>query len=165
MKKTFVVISGDFIAYTSLSTDEKKVLERKLLSLFDDLKKRYNTYSRLIKGDYLECVVPDPGQGLQVALTIKTFIKSLEIEEKTETNRTRVFQTYSIRLAMGYGTLDRFNAAQNIIDGDAIYRSGRSISDESTHNKERIVIKNTLFFSSSLALLNSTVETILFNYE
>ena len=36
-----------------------------------------------------------------------------------------------------------------VIDGEAIYYSGRKISEERpTYNKERIVIKNTLFFNS-----------------
>tara|TARA_R110002012_G_scaffold21035_3_gene74092 strand:+ start:55870 stop:56595 length:726 start_codon:yes stop_codon:yes gene_type:complete len=157
----YIVISGDFIAYTSLSTDEKKTLEQQLLQLFQQLETKYNTFSRLIKGDYLECVVPDPENGLAVALAIKTFIKSLEIEEKVENNRTRVFQTYSIRLAMGLGRLDRFNREENIIDGDAIYRSGRAISSESTHNKERMVIKNTLFFSSINEELNLNIDAII----
>lgn len=162
MKETnHIVISGDFIAYTSLSTEEKKTLEQELLVLFNRLEKKFGTYSRLIKGDYLECVVPNPADGLSVMLAIKTCIKSLEIEEKVGNNRTRVFQTYSIRLAMGLGTLDRFDIKNNVIDGDAIYRSGRAISDESTHNKERMVIKNTLFFSSENEELNLNVDAII----
>ena len=159
--KQHIVISGDFIAYTSLSTEEKTNLEQSLYNLFDQLQEKFNTFSRLIKGDYLECVVPDPANGLSVMLAIKTFIKSLEIEEKADNNRSKVFQTYSIRLAMGLGTLDRFDIANNVIDGDAIYRSGRAISDESTHNKERMVIKNTLFFSSDNEELTFNIETIL----
>jgi len=159
--KQYIVISGDFISYTSLSTEEKQVLEQSLLQLFKNLETRYNTFSRLVKGDYLECVVPDPKNGLVVVLAIKTFIKSLEIEEKAMNARSRVFQIYSIRLAMGLGTLDRFDSVKNVIDGDAIYRSGRAISDESTHNKERIVIKNTLFFSSKEETLNEGIDTIL----
>ncbi|RMB60951.1 fumarate hydratase [Dokdonia sinensis] len=159
--KNYIVISGDFISYTSLSTAEKQELEQSIQSLFKDMEKRYNTFSRLVKGDYLETVVPDPENGLVVALIIKTFIKSLEIEEKATNTRSKVFQTYSIRLAMGLGTLDRFDRESNVIDGDAIYRSGRAISDESTHNKERIVIKNTLFFSSKEEVLNEAMETIL----
>ena len=83
-QKNYIVISGDFIAYTSLSTEEKKTLEQELMNLFAILEKKFNTYSRLIKGDFLECVVPNPADGLSVALAIKTFIKSLEIEEKVE---------------------------------------------------------------------------------
>lgn len=159
--QNYIVISGDFISYTSLSTTEKQVLEQSLKQLFKELALRFNTYSRLVKGDYLECVVPNPKNGLAVVLAIKTFIKSLEIEEKTSSARSRVFQIYSIRLAMGLGTLDRFDREKNVIDGDAIYRSGRAISDESTHNKERIVIKNTLFFSSKDEVLNEAIETVI----
>ncbi len=157
----YIVISGDFIAYTSLKTSEKKKLEDDLKQLFITLKETFNTFSRLIKGDYLECVVPNPQDGLTVMLAIKTYIKSLEIDESADSARTKIFQTYSIRLAMGLGTLDRFDRDLNIIDGDAIYRSGRAITNESTHNKERVVIKNTLFFSSNNDQLNYTIDTLI----
>ncbi len=161
MVQKFVVISGDFIAYTSLDTQEKQFLEERLLMLFNELENKYDTFSRLIKGDYLECVVPNPADGMAVLLAIKSYIKSLEIEDQIKSNRSRVFQIYSIRLAMGYGTLDRYDREENVIDGEAIYRSGRAISDESTHNKERIVIKNTLFFSSEDEDLNQNIEALL----
>ena len=96
-----------------------------------------------------------------LGLNIKPYGEEDLIEEKVENNRTRVFQTYSIRLAMGLGRLDRFNREENIIDGEAIYRSGRAISSESTHNKERMVIKNTLFFSSINDELNLNIDAII----
>ena len=37
---------------------------------------------------------------------------------------------------------------QDILDGEAIYLSGRKIDDQRSNNKEKVVIKNTLFFET-----------------
>lgn len=159
--KIYTVISGDLVAYTSLEATEKERLEQKLEQLFIVLKQRFNVYGRRVKGDYLECVVPDPSQALGVALILKTAITSFEIDRDSDDERLKAFQTYGIRLAIGYGTLDRFDPEKGTIDGEAIYRSGRAISKESTHNKDRIVIKNTMFVSSSDEVLKTNLETLL----
>ena len=159
--KNYTVISGDLVAYTSLNALEKEQLEQQLEQLFIVLKERFNTYGRRVKGDYLECVVPNPAQALQVALILKTAITAFEIDRDSNDERLKAFQTYGIRLALGYGTLDRYDPEKGIIDGEAIYKSGRAISKESTHNKDRIVIKNTMFVSTNDSLLKNTLETLL----
>lgn len=159
--ETYTVISGDLVAYTSLNASEKEHLEQRLESLFKLLQQRYTVYGRRVKGDYLECVVPDTSQALLVALIIKTAITSFEIDRSSDDERIKAFQTYGIRLALGYGTLDRYNPEKGIIDGEAIYKSGRAISKESTHNKDRIVIKNTLFASTANMTLQPALETLL----
>ena len=162
MKAT--VISGDIISSTSLTLEDRSLLETRLSVLGLDLEATFSTYSRLIKGDYLECVTLLPQGALQITLAIKCFVKSIDIsQDKSYKNNQRVkfFKTHGIRLAMGFGTLDRFDKVKGIIDGDAIYRSGRLISDTSTHDKQRIVIKNTLFFSSGDDVLDLQMNTIL----
>lgn len=159
--KTYTVISGDLVAYTSLNATEKEHLETQLEALFKLLKQRYTVYGRRIKGDYLEFAVPDPSQALLIALIIKTAITSFEISRDSDDERLKAFQTYGIRLALGYGSLDRYDPDKGIIDGEAIYNSGRAISKESTHNKDRIVIKNTMFVSTNDTLLQNTLETLL----
>ena len=140
------VISGDIIAYTSLSDAQKELLEKKLKQLFKGLEKDYDIFIRLIKGDYLEAVVKTE-EALRMALLIKTYIKSLDFEINAEDTRSKHFKTYGIRLAIGVGTLDRFDTKKGIIDGEAIYRSGRLISAQHTHSKQKIHIKQSLFFS------------------
>ncbi|MEZ4858723.1 MAG: fumarate hydratase [Flavobacteriaceae bacterium] len=149
----YVVISGDIIASTSLNSPYKEAMEGHLQTLLQDLKRHFRVYGRIIKGDYLECVVPNPKEGLRVALAIKSFVKSIpvQIEENAQdSNRAKLFKIHGIRLAIGYGTLSRFKPEEGIIDGEAIYFSGREINNIApTYNKERIVIKNTLFFASN----------------
>jgi hypothetical protein len=160
MKKV-IVISGDIIAYTSLDDAEKTVLEKQLKVLFTDINKTYAVFGRIVKGDYIEMVVENSSDALAIVLLIKTFIKSVSFSKNLENNRTKSFRNYGIRIAMGYGELSRYDTKKGIIDGEAIYMSGRKINDESTHNKQRIVIKNTLFFVSADEKLNVTLTTIL----
>ncbi|HBL79579.1 MAG TPA: fumarate hydratase [Aequorivita sp.] len=160
----YSVISGDIISSTSLSLEDSKLVEENLKILLQDLKTIFNAYGRIIKGDYLECVVPNASEGLQVALAVKSFVKAIPIDVKKykkEDNRLKQFKTHGIRLAIGYGELSRYNPEQGIIDGEAIYLSGREISGESTYNKERIVIKNTMFFASKDEDLNRNFQPLL----
>lgn len=158
------VISGDIIASTSLNDSDRVVIESELKVLFKELENYFNVYSRIIKGDYIECVVPIPMDALKVALIIKTYIKSIPIKGKESSdrdNRFKFYRTYGIRLAIGYGELSRFDPEKGIIDGEAIYFSGRTISDKSTYDKEKVVIKNTIFFQSNNQKLNEEFDVIL----
>jgi hypothetical protein len=161
MKKA--VISGDIVASTSLTDVGRTHIEDELKKLLDELQAKYNMFGRMIKGDYLECVVPDPGNALRLALVIKAFIKSISGDEilNNDDSRFKFFKIHGIRLAIGYGELTRFEPAKGIIDGEAIYFSGRRINEELTYNKERIVIKNTLFFVSGNEELNKEFEPLL----
>ena len=53
----YSVISADIIASTSLSTNDKTLLNDKLWGLIGDLEVKYDFYGRIIKGDYIECVI------------------------------------------------------------------------------------------------------------
>jgi len=158
------VISGDIIASTSLTDAGRELLENAIKEIIGVLEQKFNTYSRRIKGDYIECVVPNPEDALRVALIIKSFIKSISIEKTTlykDKKRVKLFKMHGIRLAIGYGELSRFNPDEGIIDGEAIYLSGRTINEFSTYNKERIVIKNTLYFVSEDKSLNKEIEPLI----
>ncbi|MEM0517041.1 MULTISPECIES: fumarate hydratase [Aequorivita] len=160
----YSVISGDIVSSTSLSNADNQFVAENLKRLLSELTREFNIYGRLIKGDYLECVVPNAADGLQVALAIKSFVKAIPIDAKNykeHDNRVKQFKIHGIRLAIGYGELSRFNPEEGIIDGEAIYLSGREISGETTYNKERIVIKNTLFFASKNEDLNKNFQPLL----
>lgn len=160
----YSVISGDIVSSTSLLENDRELVEKGLQTMLQDLHAKFDTYGRIIKGDYLECVVPNAAQGLQVALAIKSFLKAIPVEidqYKADKNRVKQFKIHGIRLAIGYGGLTRYNPAEGVIDGDAIYYSGREISGTATHNKERIVIKNTLFFASKNEDYNNNFQPLL----
>lgn len=159
----YCVISGDIVSSTSLTQSEREDLIQSLEKLIKVLTSQFDSYGRILKGDYLECVVPAPGDALRIALIIKSYIKSIAATAKgipAEMNRIKYYRTHGIRLAVGYGGLSNFNKEKDIIDGEAIYLSGREISGESTYNKERLVIKNSLFFASNHTGLNESFEPL-----
>jgi len=160
----YSVISGDIISSTSLGSGDKQILEAHLQTLLETLKEHFNSYGRVLKGDYLECVIPNAAEALRVCLAIKSYVKTIPISEKSlkrDKNRAKLFKEYGVRLAIGYGTLDRYDPAKGVIDGEAIYYSGRKISSKSTHDKERVVIKNTMFFMSKDEVMNKKWTAIL----
>lgn len=153
------IISGDIIAYTALSDKNKVFLENKIHELFTIINKKHAVFCRLVKGDSIECVIEKPQNALEIALLIKCYIKSLSIQEKYN-KRLKYFKSYGIRIAIGLGKLSRYDKEKGVIDGEAIYLTGRKINSESTHNKKRISIKNTLFFVSKDAKLNTLFQTL-----
>ncbi len=156
----YAVISGDIIAYTSLSADQKKELQEAFDGLFDLIENKYKVFIRLIKGDYLECVVYEPAYSLEIALLIKTRIKSLKFENPQKDTRLKYFNNYGIRLAVGLGQLELIDEKKGIIDGEAVYLSGRLISEQDTHTQKKIHIKQTLFFKSRDENLNREMDTL-----
>jgi hypothetical protein len=88
----------------------------------------------------------DPKLALRVALLIKSFVKSLDIRiNKDSDKRFKDFKEYGIRIAVGVGELSIWNREKGIIDGEAIYLSGRAITEMTAYDK----IKNTLAFKSN----------------
>jgi hypothetical protein len=159
------VISGDIIASTSLNELGKTKIESKLNILIKELGRKYGVYGRVLKGDYIECYVPEVYNVFRVDLAIKSFVKSIEISSDdvnpNESGRLKLFKTYGIRLAIGIGELSRIDLNNGIIDGDAIYFSGRLINEDKTHNKEKVTIKNTLFIKSNDDELDGEMQPLL----
>lgn len=159
------VISGDVIASTSLNEHGKRKVEDALKGLISELKDKYNVYGRLIKGDYLECYIPVPADALRIVLIIKSLVKSTVITvddvNGDHAGRLRLFKTYGIRVAIGIGELSRLDTENGIVDGEAIYLSGRIINAEKTHNREKVTIKNTLFIKSSDEELDKEIQPLL----
>lgn len=159
------IISGDIISYTTLNESEKLKLEKELNSFLLLLKKEYNVFGRIIKGDYMEFYIPETEKALRIALIIKSFIKYIAFGIKTKNNtqndRIKTFQTYGIRLAIGIGDLERLDLKKGIIDGEAIYMSGRLISSLKTYDKERAIVKNTLFIKTYSNNLNNEMDALI----
>lgn len=154
----FATISADVISYTSLTEIERRTLESGVKHLFSVLTEKYKTqsfYGRLVQGDYMECAVDTPQYALRIALILKTYVKSIVFEvSKNNKSRLKYFSEHGIRLAVAVAPLDKLDSKNGIIDGEAIYLSGRAIKNFSTSDKQKIVIKNTMFFCS----LNSKIQ-------
>lgn len=157
-------ISADVISYTSLSEEEKRQLETGIKGLLSDLTKKYKKYSfygRLVQGDYMECALKSPEHALRIALLLKTYIKTFDFNSKAEKgNRLKYFNEHGIRLALAIAPLEKIDRLKGIIDGEAIYLSGRAIKNISTSDKLKIVIKNTMFFCSRDQKVQAKFDTI-----
>ena len=150
--KNKATISADIVSSTSLGVEQRLYLEEQLISFLSTMRKKFRQdgfYGRLIKGDYMECAVKRTKNSLRIALLIKAHVKSLNISNRKDKSHLRVFKTYGVRAAIGIGELSVFDPKKGILDGEAIYFSGRAIEGLSTYGKERIVIKNSLFFKSN----------------
>ena len=160
----YATISADVISYTSLPEKEKRKLESGIKQLLIDLSERFKKqhfYGRLVQGDYIECAVKSPKYSLRIALLLKTYVKSTDLET-TKNNKIKLkyFFEHGIRLAVAIAPLIKLDPKNGIIDGEAIYLSGRTIKNYSTFDKQKIVIKNTMFFCSPDNKLQEQFDTI-----
>jgi hypothetical protein len=157
-------ISADVISYTSLTENERLKLSMVIKQLLEELSGRYSSiglYCRLVKGDLIECAMNSPRMSLRVALLLKTFIKTFNFgtKEKTAT-RLKYFSMYGIRAVVAIAPLNRIDPVEGIIDGEAIFISGRTINNFSTSDKQKIFIKNSLCFVSSQIELQNKFDTV-----
>ncbi len=129
----YAAISADIVSSTSLCVEETIALKQRIEGLFSILEEKYaGFWGRLIKGDYIECLLPSVKDAFRVALIIKSSIKSFPV---AESKGKKLFQTYGVRMAMGIGDMRIVDKEQGIMDGDAIYLSGRALSGMGTSNK------------------------------
>ncbi|KAF0236735.1 MAG: fumarate [Prolixibacteraceae bacterium] len=160
----FATISSDVISYTSLSDEAKRKLENSIKRLLSELSEKYKEqgfFGRLVQGDYIECVINSPKDALRIGLLLKTFIKSLDLNiPNASNNKLKYFFEHGIRMAIAVAPLLTIDPQNGIIDGDAIYLSGRTIKNLSTSDKQKIVIKNTMFFCSPDEKLQEQFDTI-----
>lgn len=145
-------ISADVISYTSLTEVDRRKLESAIKELLKDLSNIYREHTffgRMVQGDFIECAIKSPYYALRIALLIKTLVKSFEPEKNKSKHQLKYFREHGVRLAIAIAGLEKLDPDNGIIDGEAIYISGRAIKNQSTSDKQKIVIKNTMFFYSS----------------
>ncbi len=155
-------MSADIISYTLLNLSDKRKIDIKIkevIALLTEKFKDETFYGRNVQGDYIECAMNNPKHILRIALIFKTFIKSLELPG-INTTKLKYFKEHGIRLAVAVAPLKILDIENGIIDGDAIYLSGRAIKNMSTSDKKKIIIKNTMFFKSPDEQLQDQFDTI-----
>ncbi len=151
------VISADIIGSTSIPSKERSKLLGLLKAFLKKTDKKFNTYSRITKGDLIEIYVDEAKYTLRIALLLKVFIKSKSSAISGEGNhgnnlfenrRSGYFKIHGIRMALAIDTMSKIDRKKGILEGEAIYATGRAINEIHTYNKDRIVIKNTIQFMS-----------------
>ncbi len=153
-------ISADIVSSTSLSPIEIVTLQARINETIVMLEKHYEGFwGRLVKGDCIECVMPEPKAALRVALLLKTAIKSLDIAKDS---RTQLFRRYGMRMAIGLGDMRLVDRKNGIMDGEAIYYSGRAVDSMHSENKcSFVVVGENKEYSMLLTTITTLVDSIL----
>ena len=111
-------------------------LRRGLNGLFKELEEGIpGFWARIVRGDSLECVVPDYRDSLRIALLVKLFVKM----RVAEFDCSQMLQRHGIRFSIAAGELKYADKDEDIIDGPAIYLSGRNL-DEISRNEVRMSV-------------------------
>ncbi|MBR5652261.1 MAG: RNA polymerase subunit sigma-70 [Bacteroidales bacterium] len=160
-------ISADIVSSTELTPSALSQLQKEIKNFVKQLGNKYKgTWGRLSKGDSVEIYIDNPQDSLRIALLLKTLIKKFKVDAESagldaDKKRLEMFKTYGVRIAIAVGEMRVANKRTNMLDGEAIYASGRAIEHHNTSNKSKIVIKNTLFFESSDAKLSQQINAYL----
>ena len=157
-------ISADIVSSTSLSVEELTLLQAEIRHFLDELSdnSQGNDWGRLFKGDSVEIFLLDPRKALRIALLLKALVKKAPVSLKSNKNAKRtLFRKYGIRLAIGIGEMRVADQKNDILDGEAIYNSGRLLESQQKTAKDKPSIKRSLFFGSNDAVLNAQMDVIL----
>ena len=137
----YATISADVVCSTTLSEIETIELKQYIEEQLNELEKLYSGFwGRLIKGDYIECLIPNVSDAFRIALILKNSIKSFAVNKSIE---NRLFCTYGVRIAIGIGNMRIVDREHGIMDGEAIYLSGRSLTKSSALNKGTFTIETS----------------------
>ena len=127
-------ISADIVRSTSMNTEDLIALRNRLQDLFHDFEKDYpGFWARIVRGDSIECVVPNYNDALRIAILIKLYVKM----SVSEFECSEMLQRYGIRFSIGVGDINYADKKEDIINGPAIYISGRNLDEIS--RKENIM--------------------------
>ena len=100
-------------------------------------------WGRVVRGDCIELVLPAEHIALRVAFLLKCRVKSFNARIPTSpamAYQHKRFARYRTRIVIGLGTL-RTNDEQNgIVNGEAIYNSGRELDGMSSRMRSNIYI-------------------------
>ena len=123
MDKIYATLSADIVDSTSLSAADTIKLKELLEGFFPVMKSFCDeAWGRVVRGDSVECVIPKVRQSLRLALLLKCYVRTLELD-----SASRMMKKKGVRMALGLGTLRIADEEKGIIDGDAIYASGRGL--------------------------------------
>ena len=155
-------ISADIVRSTSLQTEELIDLRNRLRKLLNNLERDFpGFWARIVRGDSIECYVPKYWYALRIAIMIKLFVKI----QAADYDCHELLQKYGIRFSIGIADIKYADKEEDIIDGPAIYLSGRNL-DEISRNNINIAFEidnaskpfNNLL-ESYVALLSNLVDT------
>ena len=125
-------ISADIIHSTKLSEPGAIELQTRLFEFVRLVNRKFDgCWGRIVRGDGFECAVSDPHHLMRIVLLLKCLVKMVKVKLENggikETDKR--FLRLGIRIAVAIGNLRINNRERKIMDGEAIYRSGRALSN------------------------------------
>ena len=155
-------ISADIVRSTSLQTEDLIILRNRLRELLDDFEKDYpGFWARIVRGDSIECVVPECRYALRIAILIKLFVKI----QAGDFDCHELLQRHGIRFSIGIADISYADKAEDLINGPAIYLSGRNLDEISRRDLYTAIeveyVPKSLsdMVDSYVALLNNLVDS------
>lgn len=122
--KIYATISADVVSSTSLDKRGMVSLNKRLseyVQLYE--KEGKHSWGRLVRGDGVECVLENIKDLLRYVLLLKFYLKSLNLPGR--------HKGVDARVAIAIGPLRTNDEKEGIIDGEAIYASGRALGEMS----------------------------------
>lgn len=134
----YAAISADVVSSSSLTKEAMIELNESLRKCINILEDKYDgLWGRIVRGDSVECVMEHPEDALEVAIILKTWVKACGPKGK---GVSRSFCKYGLRLAIGVGEMKTVDRTLDMMDGEAIYRSGRVLDSLSGWSKYSMAI-------------------------
>ena len=155
-------ISADIVRSTSLQTEDLIILRNRLRELLDDFEKDYpGFWARIVRGDSIECVVPEYRYALRIAILIKLFVKI----QAGDFDCHELLQRHGIRFSIGIADISYADKAEDLINGPAIYLSGRNLDEISRRDLYTAIEVESVpkslsdMVDSYVALLNNLADS------
>ena len=134
----YASISADIVSSTSHSERSMIALNERIREGLYIIEQNYSGFwGRIVRGDTIECILDHPEDAFEVAIILKSWIKSFSPIGYGDYSR---FRKYGIRLAIGVGEMNIINRRLDLMDGEAIYRSGRTLDKLVGRSKYSMVI-------------------------
>lgn len=158
----YASISADIVSSTSLTIQSMIELNDYIKEIIRILESRYNGFwGRIVRGDTIECVLERPETAFEIAIILKSWVKGFKPSGHVDYPR---FSKYGLRLAIGIGEMNIVERDLDMMDGDAIYRSGRSLDKLKGRSKYSMTISMSQEeYEEPLNIILSLVNQILNN--
>ena len=152
-------ISADIVSSTSLSVFDLTHLQSVIRQFLDELsiKSQDEDWGRLFKGDSVEIFLKDPHKALRTALLLKALVKKTFLDNDMAAKRSP-FNRFGVRMAIGIGEMRMADKDRDVLDGDAIYYSGRMLEKA---DREGLSVKRSMFFASKDPLFTEQMDVML----
>lgn len=153
----YATLSADIVKSTKLSDSDTIRIKNHLEAFLDEMENvSEGSWGRVVKGDAFECVLSNPNDILRVALMLKCHVKCFALQSVGSK-----LSKYGIRIAIAIGELRVNNRESGIIDGEAIYKSGRAIEKKAPNGRGTMIACYEGNNSDAINALISLCDTLI----